>query len=72
MAYLTYYEQPAVRAAIRALGLPYNETPQPAGYAVGRFDPERDRPRHGRGSFVATGEVRRVDLGGLDFLREPR
>lgn len=72
VVYLTYYEQPAVRAAIRALGLPYNETPLPEGYSVGRFDLERDRPRHGRGRFVATQEVRRVDLGGLDFLKESR
>lgn len=72
VAYLTYYEQPAVRAAIRALGFAYNETPLPAGYEVGSFDIERDRPRHGRGRFVATAEVHRVDLGGLDFLGETR
>jgi hypothetical protein len=68
VVYLTYYEQPEVQAAIRALGFPYNATPLPTGYAVGGFDAECDLPRHGRGRFLATGEVRRVDLGGLDCL----
>jgi hypothetical protein len=68
IVYLTYYQAPAVQDAIRALGLAYNSTPLPAGYAVGRFDAERDTPRHGRGRFLATDEVRRVDLGGLDFV----
>ena len=72
VAYLSYYEQPAVQAAIRALGFPYNATPLPAGYAVGGFDAERDPPRHGRGRYVATVDVRRVDLGALDFLAGPR
>ena len=68
IAYLTYYQTPAVQDAIRALGFAYNSTPLPAGYAVGRFDAERDVPRHGRGRFLATNEVRRVDLGGLDLI----
>ena len=69
--YLTYYQTPAVQDAIRALGFAYNPTPLPAGYEVGRFDAARDTPRHGRGRFVATDEVRRVDLGGLDFVNPP-
>jgi hypothetical protein len=40
----------------------------PEGYAVGRFDPATDTPRHGRGGYVHTDEVRRVDLSQLDFL----
>ena len=56
-----------VKDAIRALGFNYNPTPLPAGYEVGRFDAERDAPRHGRGRFLATDEVRRVDLSQLDF-----
>jgi len=67
IVYLTYYQAPAVQHAIRALGFAYNPTPLPAGYAVGRFDAERDTPRHGRGRFLATDEVRRVDLSQLDF-----
>jgi hypothetical protein len=69
--YLTYYQAPAVQDAIRALGFAYNPTPLPAGYEVGRFDAARDTPRHGRGRFLATDEVRRVDLSGLDFVNPP-
>jgi hypothetical protein len=67
IVYLSYYESPAVHEAIRAMGFTYNAIPLPAGYAVGRFDPA-DTPRHGRGHFVATDDVRRVDLSQLDFL----
>ena len=68
IVYLSYYESPAVHETIRAMGFTYNATPLPAGYAVGRFDPAADTPRHGRGHFVATAEVKRVDLSQLDFL----
>ena len=68
VAYLSYYQNPAVQAAIRSLGFAYNATPLPAGYPVGTFDLDRDRPRHGRGGYLATAEVRRVDLGGIDFV----
>ena len=47
-AYLAYYEQPAVIAAIRALGHPYNDAPLPEGYPTAPFDPALDTPRHGR------------------------
>ena len=57
-----------MQAAIRSLGFVYNATPLPAGYPVGSFDADRDRPRHGRGRYLATAEVRRVDLGRLDFV----
>jgi hypothetical protein len=66
-AYVAYYESPAVQAAIRSLGFAYNAAPLPAGYPVGSFDLERDRPRHGRGRYIATDAVRPVDLGGLDL-----
>lgn len=68
IVYLSYYESPAVQEAIRAMGFTYNATPLPAGYAVGKFDPTTDTPRHGRGHFVRTEEVKRVDLSQLDFL----
>ena len=45
VAYLSYYQNPAVQAAIRSLGFAYNATPLPAGYPVGTFDLDRDRPR---------------------------
>jgi hypothetical protein len=69
IVYLSYYESPAVHEAIRAIGFTYHATPLPTGYDVGRFDAAGDTPRHGRGAFVRTDEVRRVDLSKLDFLR---
>lgn len=50
-AYLTYYEQPGVIAAIRALGHPYNDSPLPDGYPGETFLPGRDAPRAKRGHW---------------------
>jgi hypothetical protein len=61
-AYLTYYGSPMVAEAIRATGLDYRHPPQPEGYRMAPFDPARDAPRHRRGRFLATDEVRRVAL----------
>jgi hypothetical protein len=66
--YLAYYESPAIVGVIAALGHAYRPMPHAEGYSVPPFDSERDRPRHGRGRLIATAEVRRVDLSGLDFL----
>ncbi len=71
ITYLAYYESPFVQEAIRSLGFDYNATPLPEGYGVGRFDEASDRPTHGRGHYVRTSEVRRVDMSGLD-LGAPR
>lgn len=68
--YLAYYAQPDVIAAVRQLGFAYNDAPLPQGYALDPFDPAIDAPKHGRGRYVATEAVRRVDLSGLDFLGE--
>jgi hypothetical protein len=70
-AYLTYYEQAAVIAAIRALGFRYNESPLPQGYPDEPFAAARDAPRHERGRWIATDAVRRVELSGLG-LEETR
>ena len=67
IVYLSYYESPAVHEAIRIMGFTYNTAPLPEGYAVGKFDPA-DTPRHGRGHFLKTEEVKRVDLSTLEFL----
>jgi hypothetical protein len=61
-AYLTYYEQPPVIEAIRALGLHYNDAPLPAGYPNESFERARDAPRHARGGWIPTDAVQRVDL----------
>jgi hypothetical protein len=60
--YLTYYEQPPVIEAIRALGLHYNDAPLPAGYPNEPFEHVRDAPRHARGRWIPTDAVQRVDL----------
>ena len=65
LAYLTYYEQPAVIAAIRGLGFTYNDAPLPDGYPAERFNPATDTPSHGRGRWIAADAVVRVDLGAL-------
>ncbi|MDX6748710.1 hypothetical protein SH611_02705 [Geminicoccaceae bacterium 1502E] len=62
VAFLGYYGSEPVAAAMRAGGLDYRLTPQPEGYAMQPFDEERDRPRHPRGSYRRTEEVRRVEL----------
>ena len=72
IVFVTYYEQEAVVAAIRALGMPYNDAPLPAGHAPEPFDPAIDAPRHRRGHFVPTLEVRPVDLAALDHLEDGR
>jgi hypothetical protein len=66
--YLTYYEQPQVVAAIRALGFVYNDAPLPQGYPPEPFDPARDAPRHTRGRWIPTAEVAPVDTAHLDHL----
>ena len=69
-AYLTYYEQPAVIDAIRALGFRYNSSPLPDGYPED-FDPARDAPRHARGCWTDTGDIRPINLASLG-LETPR
>lgn len=69
IVYLTYYEQPAVIAAIRAMGLTYNTTPLPDGYPIEPFDPARDAPQHRRGRWIRTEDVDRVELSALGHVR---
>ena len=67
IAYLAYYESPAVVRAVRALGHVYNDAPQPAGYVMAAFD-EGDplqAPAHRRGHYVRTADVARLDLAPL-------
>lgn len=69
--YLTYYEQPLVIEAIRALGFHYNDAPLPAGYPNEPFEHARDVPRYARGRWIPTDAVQRVDLNRLG-LEETR
>ena len=67
--YLTYYEQPLVIEAIRALGFHYNDAPLPAGYPNEPFEHARDTPRHARGRWLPTDAVQRVDLNRLGLKK---
>ncbi len=60
--YFSYYQSPIVVAAIRELGIAYNDAPQPLGYAMDPFDatPGMDAPAQPRGSYIATEAVTRV------------
>jgi hypothetical protein len=66
-AYIAYYENPFVAEAIVLTGHPYELHPHIKGYPVHRFDLARDTPRHGRGRYTKTADVRRVDISGLDL-----
>lgn len=61
-AFLAYYGSGKVAEAMRGCGLDFHVAPQPEGYAMEPFDPVRDVPRHGRGGYLRTAEVRRVAL----------
>jgi hypothetical protein len=61
-AYLAYYENAAVVRAVQALGLPYQAMPAVKGYPLPAFDMEEDRPRHNRGHYIRTDEVKPLDL----------
>lgn len=61
IAFLAYYEHPVVVGIIDASGRPYRLRPHLGGYDLPKFDLERDRPRHNRGGYVATEDVRRVE-----------
>jgi hypothetical protein len=65
--YIAYYENPFVAEAIVLSGHPYELRPHIKGYPVQRFDLARDTPRHGRGRYTKTADVRRVDISGLDL-----
>ncbi len=64
IAYLAYYESPAVVRAVRSLGHVYNDAPQPAGYVMAAFDESdpHQAPAHRRGHYVGTDDVTRLDL----------
>jgi hypothetical protein len=62
LAYYSYYAQPAVIAAIQALGHDYNQTPQPLGYEMAPFDPANPThlPAVPRGAYMRTLDIVRV------------
>jgi hypothetical protein len=66
-AYVAYYENPFVAEVINAKGHRYELRPHVKGYPLPRFDPERHAPRHGRGRYTPTEQVRPVDTSKLDL-----
>lgn len=64
--YFGYYKAPLVVRAVRQSGHVYNDAPLPEGYDLGRFDPALHAPQQPRGFYVATEQVARVDLTGVD------
>ena len=64
---LAYYESPIVVQLIDAAGHPYRLRPHLKGYALPRFDRGSQTPRHGRGHYIPTAEVRAVDTSALDL-----
>ena len=70
LAVYGYYSRPEVIAAIqRELAPAYHGAPLPLGYAhaIAPWDPADPlhNPRNGRGSYLPTDAIRRVDLAGL-------
>ena len=64
---LAYYETPFVVEAIRETGRPYSIRPHATGYPMAPFDIGRDTPKHGRGFYLKTDEVKPVDTANLDL-----
>ncbi|MFO1068096.1 MAG: hypothetical protein U1E14_06180 [Geminicoccaceae bacterium] len=65
-SYVAYYESPAVVRAVVGLGAPYRAMPAAEGYPLAPFDMAKDRPTHGRGGYIRTEDVRRLDLSQLE------
>ncbi|MCB1970875.1 MAG: hypothetical protein H6851_13090 [Geminicoccaceae bacterium] len=69
-AFHAYYENPAIVALIDARGTPYRRRPHVQGYDLPKFDPATQTPTHGRGHWIRTGDVRRIDISKLDLDSE--
>lgn len=68
IVYLSYYQTSVVVDAIASRGHDYRLAPQPQGYLLPKFKMDDEAPRHRRGRYLRTEEVRRVDLTRLDHL----
>lgn len=69
-AYQAYYENPTVVALIDARGMPYKLRPHVQGYNLPKFDLETQTPKHGRGHWTRTADVKPVDTSGLNLETE--
>lgn len=66
-AYFGYYAAPAVIAVINARGTPLHARPHLKGYNLPRFDRATQTPTHGRGSWIPTEMVERIDISSLEL-----
>ncbi len=62
-----YYESPVIVSMIDRSGTPYSLIPHRDGYDLAPFDASTQTPRHGRGRWTPTGEVKPVDISGLQL-----
>jgi len=69
-AYQAYYENPAIVALIHARGTPYKLRPHVQGYDQPKFDLATQTPKHGRGSWTRTSDVKPVDISDLNLDTE--
>jgi hypothetical protein len=69
----SYYQHPTVTAAIRSLGHDYNDSPQPEGYEMPKFDftPGVNVPMKPIGTFKWTDWLEPVDISSLTHLNLP-
>jgi hypothetical protein len=69
----SYYQHPTVTAAIRSLGHDYNDSPQPDGYEMPKFDftPGVNVPMKPKGTFKWTDWLEPVDISSLAHLNLP-
>jgi len=66
-AVLAYYETPFVVSMIQQSGRPYAARPHLVGYPMTPFDTDLDAPNHRRGHYLATDDVRPVDVSKLEL-----
>lgn len=67
VANYAYYEAPSIVSLIDRKGTPYRLMPHRDGYELAPFNEATQSPRHGRGKWVPTDEVKAVDITGLEL-----
>ncbi|MAQ83088.1 hypothetical protein [Psychromarinibacter halotolerans] len=66
-AFQAYYESPVIVMLIDANGTPYKIRPHLSGYDLPKFDRATQTPRHNRGHYIPTDQVKPVDTSGLNL-----
>ncbi|WP_156912041.1 hypothetical protein [Kaistia adipata] len=68
-AYFAYYATPGVIEVINGRGTPLHARPHLNGYDLPPFDRATQTPTHGRGHWIPTEAVARVDVSTLELGR---